>query len=232
MGIPQHYSRELPERCLFLIESLLSAVNDLAIEGDEHLGPLTTTFLLAMSNPIITLPIERVERHRRRALNGLEGYADDRPLSPELTNAVDIALGENALEQSPFICAGAWRFSSIPYNEQQNVARYFPDDLAHALAMQDALEEARLMSASRWASCLRNSLAHGGVVYLDADGHQCFGQPTEMIGFVSAQYPKNNMRKPPERLVALRITRDDYLTFLRRWVGWLGESQLSLALAA
>lgn len=232
MGIPQHFSQELPERCLYLIEALLPAVSELGLPGKEYLGPLTTTFLLAMSTPIITLPIERLERHARKAKLGLEGYADDRPLSPELADAVDAALGVGPLEQSPFYSVGAWRFASAPYLVHQNIARSFPDDLCVALASDAALDGAKLMPASAWASCLRNSLAHGGVVYLDAEGRQSFGQPTEMLGFVSAQYPKGNLRQPPEHLLALRISRDDYLSFLRLWVEWLRSSRLALALAA
>jgi hypothetical protein len=44
------------------------------------LGSLTTTFLISMSMPIITLPIERIERHRDATG---QGYADDRHIDED-----------------------------------------------------------------------------------------------------------------------------------------------------
>lgn len=83
-----------------------------------------------------------------------------------------------------------------------------------------------------WARCLRNALSHGGIVYLDADGRQAAGRPTESMGFVSAQYVDGKMWQPPEQLLALRITQAAYLQFLRNWVAWLHSSGLAKALAA
>lgn len=207
-------------------------VNDVRIKGEEHLGPLTTTFIMAMSTPIITLPIERVEGHRRKEAMGLEGYSDDRLLDPALTRAIDEDLGEYPLARSPFYRHGAWRFASTEYVLGQNIARELPSELTVALTLSDAIDNAASLTATRWARCLRNALAHGGIAYLDANGNQSIGQPTEMIGFVGAQYPKGGMRHPPSSLQVLRITRDDYLDFLRRWVQWLDTSRLSIAMAA
>lgn len=232
MGIPEHYSRDLPARCLHLIEQLLPTASRVRVKREEHLGPLTTTFLLAMSTPIITLPIERVEGHRRKEAVGLEGYSDDRLLDPDLTRTIDEDLGENPVARSPFYRHGAWRFASIEYVVGQNIARELPPELTAALNLDGAVDDAGSLSGVHWSRCLRNALAHGGIAYLDADGRQSIGRPTEMIAFVSAQYPKGGMRHPPSSLQVLRITRDDYLDFLRRWVHWLDSSHLSIAMAA
>lgn len=64
MGIPARYSLEVPERCLQLLECLWPEPEKAFVPGQEAVGPLTTTFHLGMATPIITLPIERVERHR------------------------------------------------------------------------------------------------------------------------------------------------------------------------
>ena len=113
-----------------------------------------------------------------------------------------------------------------------NIGRDFPNELASALSSPEAFDRAADLPALDWARCLRNAISHGGVAYLDANGRPSHGQPTEMLAFVSAIYPRGNFRVPPESLVALRITRDDYLTFLHGWVGWLSRSRLSSALAA
>lgn len=226
MGIPQHYSLELPERCLTLIEALLPAAQDLRALGQEHLGPLTTTFLLAMSTPMIVLPIERIERHRNRA----EGYADDRFVNAAITAAIGEGLGGRRLSKSPFFEPGVWRLGKIQYQPAMNIARRFPEELALLLDEPEALISAAAMPASQWASCLRNALSHGGIAYLDNAGRQASGGDTEMVAFVSGRYEAS--RQEPELIVALRIDRESFLSFLRLWVRWLTQSGLSYAVAA
>lgn len=225
MGIPSHYSQELPRRCLQLIDALMPNVEQVHASGEAHLGPLTTTFLLAMSTPMVVLPIERVERYRGKS----EGYMDDRPIDVSLAGEIDARLGSSALRHSPFFEEGHWRFASIPY-QGQNLARHFPWELSDELAAPAALAAAEQMPASEWASCLRNALAHGGIAYLDAEGRQAYGQSAKMLAFVSAKYVDRG--QPPERLKVLRITEQGYLSFLRRWVDWLQSSGLQQALAA
>ena len=55
--IPEHYARDIVERCDSPIESLLPVVID---DSDQFGGPLGTTFLIAMSTPMILLPLERI----------------------------------------------------------------------------------------------------------------------------------------------------------------------------
>lgn len=195
--------------------------------GEEDAGPLATTFILAMSTPVLTLPIERVERHRDRKA---EGYVDERHLSIGVAEAVDRCLGGAPLRRSKFYRANVWRFAAIPYAAGLNLARSFPEGLAESLNRASALEDAARMPASKWASCLRNALAHGGVIYLDESGRQSHGQPTEHLAFVSGKPDED--RNSFEELRVLRITRDDYIEFVRDWVRWLEESGLSWELAA
>ena len=226
MGIPANYSRELPERCLRLIEELLPNVQSVFLPGQEAIGPLTTTFLLALATPMIVLPIERVERHRAKC----EGYVDERPLDPALAQAIDEALGGKPFRKSPFFEPGQWRLGRIAHQSGQNLARYFPHDLAEQLAADEALTHAANMCASEWASCLRNALAHGGVAFLDANGFQTYGQRAERLAFISGKYGED--RSTPEQLRVLSIEEGDFLSFLRRWVSWLAATGLSLDLAA
>lgn len=227
LGIPQQYSVQLPQRCLRLIETLLPTARDVRMPGEEDAGPLVTTFILAMSTPVLTLPIERVERHHGA---NAEGYVDDRHLSPAVAEAVAANLGGSPLRKSKFFQHNMWRFAALPYREGLNFARHFPRDLVEALESASALEAAARMPASKWASCLRNALAHGGVVYLDAEGRQSHGQPTEHLAFVSGKPTED--RSSFEEIRVLRISRDDYIGFVQHWVGWLEQSGLSFELAA
>lgn len=226
MGIPANYSRELPERRLYLIEQLLPQVEQTFLPGQEGVGPLTTTFLLAMATPIVVLPIERVERHRTAA----EGYVDDRALSPELAFAVDAALGGRPVSKSPFFEIGKWRLARITHQPGQNLARYFPHALSETLRAKEAETAASAMCASEWASCIRNALAHGGIAYLDSNGHQTYGQKAEVLAFISGRYGSDPAT--PEQLRVLSIDEPSFLAFLRMWVAWLSNTGLSFELAA
>ncbi len=199
MGVPYHTSRDVPGRCLWLIDRLFSKVQAITAPHEAELGPLDATFLFAMSTLILTLPIERLERHRRKEELGEQGYMDDRPLDPLSAKEIDAVLGsdDTAFNSSPFFIPGAWRFASIEYGPDQNLALEFPEELAVRLSADEAASGADQLSARAWTNCLRNALAHGGIIYLDADGRQARGQPTRMMGFVSALYPNGNMRKPP-----------------------------------
>lgn len=234
MGVPYHTSRDVPGRCLWLIDRLLPHVQTIAAPHDSELGPLDTTFLFAMSTLIFSLPIERLERHRRKEELGKEGYLDDRPLDPSSAREIDAVLGSDGtnFDASPFYISGAWRFASIKYSAGLNLAREFPEELAEGLSADDAIGAANHLSARAWINCLRNALAHGGIIYLDGDGRQARGKPTQMMGFVSAIYPNGNLRLPPERLIALRTTRADYRATLERWVCWVQATGLSDTLAA
>jgi len=212
---------------LRLIDALLPTARDVRMPGEEDAGPLVTTFILAMSTPVLTLPIERVERHYGAET---EGYVDDRHLSAGVAEAVNENLGGSPLRKSKFFQQNTWRFGAMPYQAGLNFARHFPKELVESLGDEIALHEAARMPASKWASCLRNALAHGGVVYLDAEGRQSHGQPTEHLAFVSGKPTED--RSSFEEIRVLRISRDDYIGFIRRWVEWLEESGLSFELAA
>lgn len=227
MGIPANYSHELPERCLHLIDALLPSVESISFPGQENIGPLTTTFLLAMATPIVLLPIERVERHRE---SETEGYVDDRAHAPQWAEAVNEALGGRPVRKSPFFEIGKWRLARLPHQAGQNLARYFPAALSEALSSQQAETDAARMCASEWASCVRNALAHGGIAYLGANGFQTYGQKAEKLAFISGKYGDDP--STPEQLRVLCIDESDFIAFLRAWVKWLHGTGISYELAA
>lgn len=198
---------------------------------------MTTTFLLAMANPIIVLPIERIERHRGKEVGG---YVNDRPLDGYLAKEVDRILGAARFADCPFFEEGQWRFSTVPF-KHQNFALEFPHDIREALERPEALVAAASLQASQWASCLRNAISHGGVSYLDAHGCANHNAKAEMLAFVSATYPKypkghvlegrRDTSQPPLELKVLRVKEAGFCTFLTQWVDWLKTSGLSHALA-
>lgn len=211
-----------------LIEALLPTAGRVRMPGEKHLGPLTTTFLLALATPMILLPLERVRRHRDSA----EGaYINERPLEDNLALAIDEALGSSSLKNSPFFSEGHWRFAAMPYHGE-NLAMNFPHQLEGALADPGSEYAASNMPAEQWSSCLRNALAHGGVFYLDEEGRQSFGGVAHSLAFVSARYPRGEGTQAPDQLRSLRIAEADFFTFLKNWTQWVSSTGLSQALAA
>lgn len=228
MGIPAHYSLELPERCLHLIENLWPLVDQLTIPGEEHLGGLTTTFLLAMSSPILTLPIERIEAHFGMPF---EGYMDDRALDNNLSDEIERVFKCPRMEKSPFFQPNSWKFADMIY-KGENLAGHLPYALSEPLNADEAYTRAAKMEVRQWARCLRNSLAHGGILYLNDEGQQIYGGKASQFAFISARYPEGNTRSKPDRIRALSISESAYRDFLSRWVKWLSNTGLSHALAA
>lgn len=198
------------------------------------LGPLTSTFLISMSMPILNIPVERIERQIDRAED--EIYADDRPLNPKSVEAFDNTIRKGKLGDAPFYRAGGWSFHSIKQRPFPNIANGLPDIVADALSTEEAVVAARNMNASQWVSILRNAMAHGGIAYLDQDGRSSHGTPVKMFAFISGKFGKPRCMYDDadcrygsgklERLNILRVSESEYLRFLKAWVAWLEEAKI------
>jgi len=228
MGNPRNYSLELPERCLLLLDELWSRAQVTRSVDRPDLGPLTSTFLISMSMPIINLPIERIER---RGGNEASHYASDRPVDPAAANAIVETLQRRSFGDAPFFVDGAWRFVSCRKPPFPNIAYGLPDPIAEELSAEDAALDAARMPASQWSSILRNALAHGGVAYLNRQGRSSFEEPVKMYAFVSGKYDQESEEKPKPLTAVnfLRISETDYRDFLRRWVCWLRDTGIAAA---
>jgi hypothetical protein len=216
MSNPLHYSLELPQRCLQLIDELLPYAQKSFQPNRPSLGPLTTTFLISMSMPIINLPIERIERHR--AGNG--AYASDVQINPNVTAAILKTIGALELRNAPFFQQGAWAFAKVPQSALFNISDGLPDAVANLLASDGSATGASKMPTSQWSSVLRNAMSHGGIAYLDEAGKTSYDTPVKMYVFISGKYDDDD---PPNltALQLLRISEGNYLTFVRSWVAWL-----------
>ena len=239
MGNPQHYGIELPQRCLALINGLWDEAARTYGGNRPDLGPLTSTFLLSMSMPILNLPVERIERQIGQG-NG-QGYADDRHISRRAVEAFQRTIQSGTLGEAPFYQPGAWRFFQYR-GGARNIARGLPEDIAGFLDTDEAATRAGAMPASQWISVMRNALAHGGIAYLDERGRSSHDQPVKTYAFVSGKFdfgPCPNLpgatcrgeRGPLAALNILRIAETDYRAFLEFWVLWLEETEILKAAA-
>jgi hypothetical protein len=157
------------------------------------LGPLTSTFLISMSIPIINLPIERIER-REGGEN--RHYADDRQINPRAATAIVETLRRRRLREAPFFVDGVWRFACYKEPPFPNIAHGVPEHVAAELGTEKTAQNAADMPASRWRSILRNALAHGGIVYLDAQGRSPYGQSVKLYAFISGKYDGSSKESP------------------------------------
>lgn len=240
MGNPQHYSIELPERCMELIDQLWPEAAK--IRGGERpdLGPLTSTFLLSMSMPILNIPVERIERQIDKAEG--TGYADDRYLNADAVRAFEDVIRRGRLGAAPFYRDGAWRFLAVREGPFPNIAGGMPDSMADALSGEAAVKAAENMHALQWISIIRNAMAHGGIAYLDEHGRSRYGTPIKMYAFVSGKYGKPKCQHAEaecryglgalEGLNVLRISETDFRDFLRDWVAWLVRTKIAKQAAA
>ena len=219
MGIPQHYSRDIAQRCSALICHLRPVVQSGLPDDDRFGGPLDTTFLLAMATPMIVLPVERIFKPTRP---GAEPPADDRELDPALADRVGDVLGPmQCLASAPFailLAGGAtWRtpnLSMLLAGGRSSFSNGFGSDAAIA--------EADRAPVHRILLDLRNALAHGGVAYLDAEGHDGDGQAVQ-LAFASARTKNGRVTA----LNILRIHQDHFCDFVLAWACWLGASPVA-----
>lgn len=229
MGQPNHYSIELPERRLQLIEGLWEQAERIHDGNRPDLGPLTTTFPISMAMLIINLPIERIERH----INKDPGYSDDRKINEKAVEAFDTVVRKGTLAAAPFYEDRAWSFLALHEEPIFNIADGIPQKTADRLGSDEAIENARQMFANQWVSILRNALAHGSIVYLDEYGRSSHGRPVKMYAFVSGKYGRRDCQHGEghcttglgnlEGLNILRIREDNFRSFLRKWAEWLQE---------
>lgn len=218
MSRPEHYSLEIVTRCERLVERLTKRVDGDPKLVDDWGGPLRTTFLLAMSTPMIVLPMERLFR----PLFSKAGVANDTELDIKLADRVRDTLGPGQnFSQAPFFEAESWAYLAAAPTFP--VARAWPEETFAQLAAPESFIAAANAPASDILECLRNALAHGGIVYLDQHGRQT-DAATNMLGFASYTRDRKGLQ-------LLRISVDGYQRFLRAWSNWVSERQIENKLA-
>jgi len=212
MGRPTHYSTEIVTRCQRLVERLSDQISSDPALADDFGGPLRTTFLLAMSTPMIVLPMERLYKPLISRL----GVADDTAFHPKLSQRVREHFDGRSVGATPFFVEGDWAY--IDAVGGFPVADPWPATVFDMLDDPAAFTAAADAPLDRFLGCLRNALSHGGVTYLDAAGRQSHAT-TSMLGFAS--FP--SLRRTDE-LRILRVSVDGFERFLGLWTRWLAES--------
>jgi hypothetical protein len=221
MGRPNHYSKDVAERCRTLLVELRPLVEGDSDAVQRYGGPLTTTFLLAMGTPMLVFPLERLTKcfdlkHQRRV-------ASDRALDTALTAEVERVFNLSFAE-APFGKLGGWSFVQ-GWKPSFNLADQWPYEILARLASPEAAATAADAKAADVLAVLRNAVAHGGVYYLDREGWNTAGEAA-MLAFVGATTPGLI-----QGFDVLRVHQEDFYDFLLAWSDWLSGSGISRALA-
>lgn len=176
-----------------------------------------------MAMPIINLPLERIER-----ANGarFDGYVDDRLLNPDLVDRMASCLSHLQIRNAPFFEEESWSYNRTREERSINIAGGLPQNIAKALSKPEAKEAASGLQGSQWVSILRNSMAHGGIVYLDSDGRTARDSPTAFFVFISGRFNRDECGRPIglNAVDTLRVSFDGFRRFLDLWVRWLSEA--------
>lgn len=217
MGIPENFSLDIPQRCQMLIECLWEEVSNKRV-GREL--PLNASFLLAISTPMVNLPIERIWKPQ---MNRAVGHLNDAVLDRHLAATIRKGFGSEVVAKAGFFRPGTWRYhylargSGVPDLSQDGL----PKPVEEALESPGAEKAAGKLSTASFCTILRNGLAHGGILYLDKDGQTTRSAPVQMFCFVSTKQSRRNWI---EGLHFLRVGMDDYRAFLQLWTDWLQAS--------
>ncbi|RVI98119.1 hypothetical protein CN193_24820 [Sinorhizobium meliloti] len=222
MGNPQNFSFDVPQRCQMLIDELWPKVSEKRESGSL---PLNASFLLAVSTPMINLPIERIWK---AATNRAVGHLNDSVLDKRLATAIRQGIGSDLVANACFYRPHAWRYHYSPKGAglPDLSLHGLPQSVETALAEDAAIRAAGALDTETFCGILRNGLAHGGILYLDSAGRTTHGAPVRMFCFVSTKQQKRNV----VGLHFLRIGMKDYREFLKLWADWLKNSSAQVGL--
>jgi len=209
MSQPDSYAIEVPLRAHRLLSDLWKCVDGKPYK--EFGGPLGTTFVIAMAGPMINFPFERLERD--------DPAKSERHLHGKSMQTFHAMIDDTKLGETPFFGAGAWRYTYVKAARPSLVS--VEPEILDALAEDGATKAAETISTKVWFAAMRNALAHSAVVYLDTDGRQAAGAPTEAIAFVSDDRGWMGRKSVLLGSHIFRIEQAAFREFLDQWARWL-----------
>lgn len=199
--IPQRFATEYPERCLQLLEAFEPIAQDRDLFG---------TFSVMLASSILLVPWERASNRH--------------PLKQEYGGGLQAAL--KALEKQKWLKAdfwagnglGEWRFSRIMADP--NNAYEWKDNVGNPSFSAEA-NTIHKRCVGEVFRVLRNALAHGNIVYLDAKGSETEGARVQHIAFLSRFEESEEQRAAAETYRLVTVREADFLPFVRTWAHWV-----------
>jgi hypothetical protein len=201
--IPERFIIEYPERCLDLLKVL---------EPFARRMHLVASFSLLAASSVLTIPFERSKA---------EHPLRDRERHPGVASALDRIMRQKFAEAE--LWSGeypeAWRFTKIqwrPDSTPDDTRSWLGPDHLHPMAAgaQNTIGRKNVRDVF-WV--IRNALAHGNVIYLDANGVEATGRAVHDIAFLSRR--DANDKAKGYSLVA--APEEGFLSLVKCWTRWL-----------
>ena len=219
MGGANHFSKALPMRCQTLLDELYQEQLPKAPDSDYR---LRATFLLSVAMPMVIFPMERIYKFSDGTQSG---HLNDAPLDQTLADNLKAELSKSA-EESQFFDRGKWAFHrhDMTVCGKLSLATGLPLEIASKLSEPEADALDTGCTAENLLKIIRNSLAHGSVMFLDEHGKSVEAGPVTKLAFVSTDM------KGEKDYRFLRVGMADFREFLQRWAKWLQTSGVEEAL--
>ena len=200
---PERFATEYPERCL----ALLDAIEPIA-EGNDLVG----TFSVMLASSVLIIPWERA-RNRHPLTQEQGGELQRRFRQIERSRWLAAEFWQRDVPTS-------WRFSRI-MGDPNNVPGWTDEQDRNSFSHEaNTIQRRRVREVFR---VLRNALAHGNVIYLDALGMETPGNRVEHLAFLSRYEETDEQRQGAETYRLVTVKERDFLDFVRGWASWVSR---------
>lgn len=207
------YGRELPIRAHQLLDELGAFARKISAEGPST-GSLYPTFLLTMATPIIIQPYERFFAGKgdqsERIISEFDGY----PQYSGLATALKDLKSRQSLDGTPMGVV-EWKFAFLKASSDYKLADGINPELQYLLKDPKAIDMAKRKSPKNILEHLRHAMAHGTIIYLDADINPALYGGAEFFLFANA--------RTKGKVDFLLISVSDFKKFISSWAEWLKE---------
>lgn len=198
--IPHRFVIEYPQRCLALLDRLAPEA-----EGMD----LTGTFAVMLASSMLTVPFERLQaRHPMH-----DGYDE---LAEALRQFAKMRWADAEILRDA--APSEWKFARIVNNPNEVSAWRDAEGRPTMSPEANTIERRRVSEVLR---VLRNALAHGNIVYLNAEGYEVAGTRVEYLGFLSRFEESEAQRAETETYRVVAVREAHFLSFVRAWAGWV-----------
>jgi hypothetical protein len=204
--VPERFVVEYPERCLALLEMLEPMARESQLVG---------SFSLLVAPSAFVIPYERMQARHPMHLRGHDGDLDSALRRLDSSERFLAASFWNGAEP------GEWRFSRI-MEHVENTHRWHDEAGLHPMS-PEAVNKVADCNAGKVLRVIRNALAHGNVVYLNADGLEMRGTEVQFLAFLTRYEETEEQRRVAETYRLVVTTEETFLRFVKAWTTWVSS---------
>jgi len=210
------YGRELALRAHELLTRLEPHAKDVSGEAPSE-GSLYPTFLLSMAMPIIIQPYERIFKNTSQQLSALTNTFDGYSQESKLAKGLKTLRNMESLCGSPLFSAN-WAFARLKPDRKYKLADGMTSELK--LFLETSGNRKAKKRPRALLEHLRHALAHGSIVYLNADWKPSLYGPVEHFLFANA--------RPNGSVDFALISVQGFQEVITEWADWLSRQDYEI----